>query len=225
MKAEINIESSLPNPKLSDFIKEFFYLRIDSDNKETIVAIDDGCYDFMFFREQKATLQFENSKSVKIDNKVFTVHQVNPPLHYMFGRKVSFFSVKVQPWANSFFFPNHFRHGIVSLDSIYGPEIIELQSNIFKSSSFQEKVQITEEFFTEMKPNIKDDFHLVKQICQHIYENRGMTTVNELSNKFELDRQTLNKTFYKFVNYTIKRFIIIVRIINLSKFKIFHSSA
>ena len=47
MKTEIKIESSFPDQALSYFIKEIFYLQIDSDREQTMVAIDDGCYDFI----------------------------------------------------------------------------------------------------------------------------------------------------------------------------------
>ena len=49
-----------------------------------------------------------------------------------------------------------------------------------------------------------------------------MVTVNELSDQFEINRQLLNKIFKAHVNYTLKRFIIIVRIMSLAKFGINH---
>lgn len=220
LKNEVKIENSFPNEKLSDFVREYFYLQVDSYNEQTIVAIDDGCYDFMFYKEQRATLEFEHNNSIKINSKAFTVNQVNPPLVYKFGKTVSFFSIKVLPWLNSYFFPTHYEKGILNLETIYGNQITKIQSAIFESSSFQEKVRISEEFLIKIKPELNDDLNLVKEICLEIYRKNGIITVNELSDKFELDRQLLNKTFKRFVNYTLKRFIIIVRIINLAKFKI-----
>jgi AraC-like DNA-binding protein len=216
----MKIESSFPNEKLSDFVKEFFYLQIDSDNQQTMVAIDDGCYDLMFYKEKVATLEFEQNNSIKIDSKAFTVHQLNPPLKYTFEKGVSYFSIKIQPWFNTFFFPIHYEKGILNLETVYGNQITRIQSAISESSSFQEKVRISEEFLMKIKPELNDDLNLVKEVCLEIYKKDGIITVNELSDRFELDRQLLNKVFKMRVNYTLKRFIIIVRIINLAKFKI-----
>lgn len=220
MKNEIKIESSLPNEKLTEFVREYFYLQIESDDEQTVVAIDDGCYDFMFYREKYANLEFEHTNSIKIKSKAFTVHQLNPPLKYIFGNCVSYFSVKVQPWFNSFFFPTHYKKGILTLETIYGNDIKKIQSAIFKSITFQEKIEIAEEFLFEIKPEYNSNSNLAKQICLEIYDKDGMITVNELCAKFEFDRQLLNKIFKKQVNYTIKQFIIIERILSLAKFRI-----
>lgn len=77
MKTEINIKSSFPDEELSDLIREIFYLQIDSDREQTMVAIDDGCYDFMFYKEKYANLEFEHINTVKIASNFLTVHQLN----------------------------------------------------------------------------------------------------------------------------------------------------
>ena len=41
LKNEINIESSIPNEGLIYFVKEFFCLQIDSNQEQTMVAIDE----------------------------------------------------------------------------------------------------------------------------------------------------------------------------------------
>ena len=222
MKNEFKIENSFPKEKLSDFVREFFYLHINSCHNQSIIAIDDGCYDLMFYREANAILEFEHTNSIKIDSKAFTVHQLNPPLKYKFGKYVSYFSSKVQPWFNTFFFQSHYVKGILNLETIYGNRITRIQSSIFESISFQEKVRIAEEFLLKIKPDFNDKINFAKQICLEIYKKEGMITVNDLCDKFESDRQLLNKTFKEHVNYTTKRFIIIVRIMSLAKFKINH---
>ncbi len=102
MESEIKLESSLPGNELSYFIREIFSLEIDSDREQTMVAIDDGCYDFMFYKERYATLEFERINSLKIASNFLTVHQLGPPLKYRFGKSVSYFGIKAQPWLNNF---------------------------------------------------------------------------------------------------------------------------
>ena len=60
----------------------------------------------------------------------------------------------------------------------------------------------------------------MKQLCEEIYERNGMVSVHELSEKFEINRQLLNKIFKAHVNYTLKKFIITVRILRFAKFRI-----
>lgn len=222
MKNEIKIESLFPSEALSDIIREFHYLQINRTIEQTIVAIDDGCYDFMFYKEKYVTLEFEHKHSIEISNHFFTVHQLNPPLKYRFGKSVYYFGIKVQPWLNGFFFPGHCDKGILDTKSMFGDQMHKIQSAIFKDISFQEKVQIAEEFLVKIKPDFNEDMYLIKQVCEEIYKSNGVVTVNELSDTFGLNRQELNKTFKAHVNYTLKRFIIIVRIMNLAKFRINH---
>ena len=115
LKNEIKLESSFPDEELSYFVREFFYLHIDSDMEQTIVAIDDGCYDFMFYKEKYAKVEFERTHSIEISNNFFTAHRLNPPLKYRFGKSVYYFGIKVQPWLNNFFFPGHYDKGILDL--------------------------------------------------------------------------------------------------------------
>ncbi len=222
MKNEIKLESLFPDEELSYFVKEFFYLHIDSDIEQTIVAIDDGCYDFMFYKEKYATVEFEHTHSIKIIHNFFTAHQLNPPLKYRFGKSVYYFGIKVQPWLNSFFFPSHYDKGILDLEKMYDNQITGVQSAIFGDISFKEKVEVAKKFITQIKPDFNENMYLVKQVCEEIYKRHGMVTVNELSDQFEINRQLLNKIFKAHVNYTLKRFIIIVRIMSLAKFRINH---
>jgi len=219
LKSEIKIESALPNEALTYFVKEFFYLHIESDKEQAMVAIDDGCYDFMFYKERHATLEFEHTHSVKINTNFLTVHQLNPPLKYIFGKSVSYFGVKAQPWLNSYFFPSHHDKGVLNLASVYRNQMTDVQA-ILRSESFPEMVQLAEAFLVKIKPDYNDSRDLIKQVCEEIYRRKGMITVNELSDKFERNRQLLNKAFKAHVNYTLKKFIITVRIISLAKFRI-----
>ena len=220
LKNEIKIESVFPNQDLSYFVKEFFYLHIDSNIEQTIIAVDDGCYDFMFYREKYATLEYEHTHSVKISNHFFTVHQLNPPLKYRFGKSVYYFGIKAQPWMNSFFFPSHSEKGILDLEKMYAHQISETQSAIFADMSFKEKVEVAKKFITHIKPDFNKNLDLVKQVCEEIYKRKGMITVNELSDTFKINSQILNKIFKEHVNYTLKKFIITVRMMSLAKFRI-----
>lgn len=221
MKNEITFESSIPDEDWSYFIREIFYLHVDSDQEQTMVAIDDGCYDFMLYTERHATLSYEHVHSVKINSRFLTVHQLNPPLKYNFGKAVSYFGIKAQPWLNGYFFPGDYDKGILDLERIYKAHMAEVQA-IFDGTSFQEKIQSAKQFILKIKPEYSEEMDLTKQVCEEIYKRKGIVTVYELSDKFGHNRQLLNRIFKAHVNYTLKKFIITVRIMSLAKFKINH---
>jgi len=215
----MKIESCSPKRELMGLIKEFVLLSNDSDEKKPIISVDDACYDFMFLQKGTAIINFGNDESIATNLKVYT-HQFKPPIKFTFDRNVTYFVIKVQPYANSLFFPFKSPHGIIDLEKNYGNSIIELHENIFKADTFEKKVKISEDFLINLQTTLGVHFNLVKNICNAIYDAKGMLTVNQLSEIFNMDRQSLNKIFFDYVNYTTKKFIILVRILNAIKFKI-----
>ncbi|HAA12048.1 MAG TPA: hypothetical protein DCE41_10260 [Cytophagales bacterium] len=223
MKEPFRLVSLLPSPEVSLYIKEFFYLVGEWGSPQTMVAIDDGCYDFMFFQEEEATLSYGESSSQAIQHKAFTVHPFAPPLAYNFGEQMHFFSVKVQPWANAYFFPGREGPGLVNLPDLYGPSILQLHQRIFESASFQEKVDHTEKYLTlHIQNTPHPDFDLARKLCLRVYEQEGRVTVDQLAEHFGVSRQVLNKVFLQHVLCTLKKFIITVRILALVKYRINH---
>lgn len=219
----MNIESYSSENKFEGLIKEYVHLSNDSLKKESILSVDDGCYDFMFLQKGTVTINYAGNKSDNTNLLVYT-HQFKPPIKYTFDKGADYFTIKVQPWASSLFFPFVPQNKIVNLEKIFGPSIIELHQKIFEAKTFTQKVKLSETFLTglNLKPN--KNFKLVREICIAIYEAKGMITVNLLCDIFNMDRQFLNKIFFQHVKYTTKKFIILVRILNVVKFKMTHPS-
>ncbi|MEL6537884.1 MAG: helix-turn-helix transcriptional regulator [Bacteroidota bacterium] len=222
-KAPFRLVSQLPSPEISGFIKEFFYLVGEWGESRTMVAIDDGCYDFMFYQEEVATITYGEASTLAIDNKAFTVHPYAPPLAYNFGDQMHFFSVKAQPWANAYFFPGREGPGLVNLPDLYGPAILDLHQRVFESASFPEKVAHAERFLIQhIQKTPTPDFDLARQLCLQVYEHQGKITVDQLAEHFGVSRQVLNKVFLQHVLCTLKKFIITVRILALVKYRLNH---
>jgi AraC-like DNA-binding protein len=212
------IQNHTPTGELSEFIKEFVYLKNDQTEKLAVTSIDDACYDFMFVEKGTVRVDYGDSHYVTTNLKAYT-HQFKPPTKFTFENQADYFTIKTQPWANALFFPYKIPHDIVDLRETYGDSIIKLHQEIFNAGTFQEKIHVSNHFFTGLKLEIKEHFYLVKDICTKIYGSKGMITVNELSEIFNMDRQSLNKTFLEYVNYTLKKFIIFVRILSATKYK------
>lgn len=64
----------------------------------------------------------------------------------------------------------------------------------------------------------------VKSVCETIFKLEGKVAVNDLCNEFGKSRQYLNRAFKQEVFYSLKHFIITVRILSLIKFKLNENS-
>ncbi len=82
---------------------------------------------------------------------------------------------------------------------------------------------MAEAFMRNALEQLTPSMELVRTICETIYEKRGMVTVNELSDQFQRSRQYLGKIFKKEVMYSLKKFIITVRILDLVKYRAKHA--
>lgn len=216
-----HIVSQTPEGDLLDYIKETYRLSFKDEKKDQYrIVIDDGCYDFVFFKEGDSLLKYGNNLIAPIKEKVFTIHQLTPPYQLNFGNQLTFFTAKVQPWWNRSFFDNKGKKGIIDLFDNYGQEIIELHENLFKTQDFNSQNELFKKFIENYKPDDSEDVYMVKKICLEIYKHKGDISVNQLSDKFSMNRQDLNTLFKKEVLYTLKKFITIVRVVETIRFKI-----
>jgi AraC-like DNA-binding protein len=215
----MRIKNTTAKNELNDLIKEFVLLTNDSSERQAIISVDDACNDFMFLQDSTIKIKYGGKRITKTNLPVYT-HRLEPPWEFIYDSHVSYFIIKVHPWANSAYFPYKTPYGIKDVSELYGESIVDLHSRVFKAKSFDECVQASEEFLEGLKITIDSNMILVKNICNKIYETNGMITVNDLSDMFEMSRQTLNKIFFTYVNYTTKYFIILVRILSASKFKL-----
>lgn len=218
------LENDILSNESSTLIRELYFAHIPatSDIKFKPV-IDDGCYDFIFFKERQTALEFGKSKKqLPINYDTFTISLSEPPYKLKFDNSITFFTIKVQPWLNASFFPIDGQKGIIDLTTIYGKEITNLHHKLFSTNDFEEKKKIVLNFIDKNKPLFTDEIELVKSICKEIYQTKGMTSVQELAKQFELSRQEINKVFKNEVTYTLKKYIVIVRVMEVIKHKVRH---
>lgn len=216
------LENYIPTTEISNLIKEFYFAHIPADSKVKYKpVVDDGCYDFIFFKEKQTELEYGVKKHIiPIESDTFTISLSNPPYKLKFDNSITFFTIKVQPWLNASFFPIQSQKGVIDLKTIYGDEIVELHKKLFQVYNFEEQKKLASLFIKKHAPILTPNIHLVKNICQEIYKKKGIMSVQELAEKFELSRQEINKLFKDEVTYTLKKFIVIVRIMAVIKHKI-----
>lgn len=217
------IESRLPDPALQHLIRECYYFSTGPGSESKFVpVIDDGCYDFVFFREQDSTLTWGPRQiQVPIPFKAFTIHQLRPPYAIRFGKSLTFFTIKVQPWANALFFGSLPHTGVVDLMPWY-PGVEKAYRALMSEGTLDERFAAAGQFIRGQDRELSPSALLVKELCEAIYDTRGMTSVLALSEAFGRSRQYLGKVFRQEALYSLKQFIRMVRIMDLVKFRIRH---
>ena len=212
------IESRKSDETLQDWIKEYYFSNTEENDRQ-IPVIDDCCYDLIFFKEAKSILKHgPKQEELSISSYVFTIHALNPPFKIQLGASMHFFTIKVQPWMNSYFFHDLPHNGIVDLGK-EDQNFMDFHRKIFRVTSFEETFLLADEFLKATNLNIHKNIPLVKDICLFIYERKGLVSVNEISNQFHKSRQYIGKNFKSCVMYPLKKFIITVRILDLIQHK------
>ena len=216
----MNVVSYSPQEPFDSFFRECYYIHLGKEKaNRRIPVIDDCCYDFVFFKETKGVFHFgRDHNCTPIDSRIFTIHDVTPPYRIEAADSLTFFTIKLQPWANAYFFSTLKDSGVVDISHL-DANLISFHEQVFRTNEVTEKFSLAEEFMTQNTMEPTPSMALVRDICEYIYAKQGKVTVNELSHQFERSRQYLGKTFKKEVMYSLKRFIVTVRILDLVKFK------
>jgi AraC-like DNA-binding protein len=216
----MRIEKTLPAETLRDYFEEYYFIEMGSNGSvKTIPVIDDCSYDFIFFREAHATLNYGRPTSaLRIRNSIFTVHNLTPPYSISFKGSLTFFTIKVKPWYNGFFFSDLSESGVPDASSLF-PNGKSFFNQVFELSDPEDMFDLANEQLKNNRPETSKNVLLVKSICEHIIERSGMISVNELSEYFDKSRQYLNKTFKQHVLYSLKKYITTVKILDLVKLK------
>ncbi|WP_421807955.1 helix-turn-helix domain-containing protein [Flagellimonas sp.] len=210
-----------PQPPLDALFRECYYIHM-VERSGRIPIIDDCCYDFVFFKEADGYFYYgPDQQAQPIGSTIFTIHQLQPPYRIEAAKSLTFFTIKVQPWANAHFFSEVRTSGIVDVSRLH-PGLIPFCQDIFNARE-EERFAMAEAWMQQVLAKLTPSMELVRAICETIYEKRGMVTVNELSEQFQRSRQYLGKVFKKEVLYSLKKFIITVRILDLVKYKAKHA--
>lgn len=224
-RAGMIIQSKEPDPALSHLVREYYYFATGPRSTSKFVpVIDDGCYDLIFFREQDSTLVYGPERiHLPIPLSAFTIHELQPPYRIRFGRELTFFTIKVQPWANAHFFSKLTEPGIVDISSLF-PGMEAFQEEVLGDLSMEERFEKANSFMQAQDSRLSKNAHWAREVAEAIYRKAGMTSVRELSLEFGVSRQYLNRVFKQQVLYSLKKFILTVRIMDLVKYRIEHPS-
>ena len=95
---------------------------------------------------------------------------------------------------------------------------------IFNTKKSNQRLEILNTFLNSLEISFTNRMLFVKSVCETIFRLEGKVSVNDLCNEFGKSRQYLNRVFKQEVLYSLKHFIITVRILSLIKFKLKENS-
>jgi AraC-like DNA-binding protein len=220
----MHIESGTCDESLHDFVKEYYSFANHEEQTKYVPVIDDCCYDIIFFKEANTVLTHGNlQEEIQLPFHIFTIHALTPPFKLRFENSLNFFTIKVQPWANAYFFPFVSKPGIVNIES-QNPLFSGFYKKVFQLKTNAEKFDLANQLMQSFHPTLDSNRLFVKQVCELIYKHRGMITVQEISEHFEKSRQYIGKRFKQCVLYSLKKFITTVRILDLIKHRREHQN-
>ena len=113
----------------------------------------------------------------------------------------------------------HDHPGVVDLLPFY-PGLERLYPRLVGESPPEARFLAADRFFRQAGGELTPAARFVQQVCEAIYRERGMTSVTALSRDFGKSRQYLGKVFRQQVLYSLKQFILTVRIMDLVKYRI-----
>lgn len=226
IESRMNIESFKPDERYNNICKEIYDLiLVKQYDRDFIPVIDDCSYDIVFYKERNCNFLYgENNEVVDVQSGVFTIHNLNsPPYKLVSDSEISFVTLKFHPWMNSYLFGSLKRKGIVDLAKD-NEELRALHENIFNTYKSNERFELLNAFLNNLEVSFSNRMLFVKSVCETVFKEDGKVSVNDLCNEFGKSRQYLNRAFKQEVLYSLKHFIITVRILSLIKFKLNENS-
>lgn len=214
------IKSYKPHTTLQDVIKEYYFLAMDVEEaQQEIPVVDDCCHDIIFFREENARLQYGGPpQDVAITHAVFTILGLTPPYKLIPEDHLTFFTIKVQPWMNRYFFGDVACTGIVNLAAAF-PGLDAVAQALKNDTPIKQLLEIADTCFKQRDLTFTPAMLFVKAICEFVIAKQGIVKVKDLSLHFNRSRQYITKTFRQEVMCNVKTFSTSVRIVALIKQK------
>ena len=209
---------SKPSFPLSLFVKQYWAIEdcVPDGGEHTQPVIPNGLIELMFYLGNRPKFVGDNKNLA--ENSILSGQQKGYSDLIVSG-KLSMFSITFQPFGTNFFFnipSNEFLDQNIPLKYIVKNVVLELESNLFKASSFEGKICIANRFLQSLlKRNYQDyDFKRSNQSVYLINRNEGAMSIDALSAAACLSRKQFERTFLNYIGTSPKQFLRTVRFQN-----------
>lgn len=204
-----------------DIFKLYHFCSITQQevNKNTGLIIEDGLFEFCFLKEKD--IQLSTQEGILALPPCFLIGKVGIPYRFEIPEKMTYFTIKLQPWVSSFFVKNTVN-SINDLSQNLYPDISKLHYKIFNTNDFNEQIHHVEDFFLKQDLPDINDFKISKEVCNYIYQKQGNIKSKDLIALFPYSRQKLNRLFLEQTKNSIKEFSVYTRLRAIMSYKMNH---
>ncbi|WP_109437003.1 helix-turn-helix domain-containing protein [Aquimarina sp. AU119] len=207
----MNVLKAYPTKTLKDIFKSYHFCSIEQQElqKNTGIVIEDGLFEFSFVKEKDILIK-HNSAEIELP-QAFGFGKLPKPYKLIIPSTLTYFTIKLQPWVSSFFFPKGIA-SITDLSETLYSDIYSLHCEIFNSNSFEEQIKHAELFFSkQILPDVANT-KISRYICNYIYQNNGNVIIRDMLSQFSYSRQKINQLFFDQTNNSIKEFALYTRL-------------
>jgi AraC-like DNA-binding protein len=207
-----------PSHILSQYVKQYWAIEdcLPSGIEHIQRIVPNGLMELMFYLGDKPK-SLNDSKQIS-ENTILSGQQKSYYDIVVTGR-LSLFSISLQPYAASLLFDmpscEYFDQN-VPVKYILKNKIGELESDIYESSSFEEKVCIVEKFLLNQIRKSRKEYELnrIKNSIFLINQTKGLVSIDALSTSACLSRRQYERVFAEYIGSSPKQFLRTLRFQN-----------
>lgn len=204
----MNYQTFEPIEDLNTFIKCYWTLESateDNPQKQTIVP--DGCMEMIFHYGDLYKQYIENGNSI-IQPKCFVIGQLTRPLEIEPTGKTGIFSVRFHPDG---FLPfatipiKEMENTAVSLEKLYGKTGQEIEQQIVAAHTTSDRINLIETFLFNRLTDKETIDRIMKSAVDTILTANGQLSVDELSQRTNINRRQLERKFSSAIGLSPKQ--------------------
>lgn len=209
---------SKPSLFLSQYVKQYWAIEdcLPNGSRHLQRLVPNGLMELMFYLCDTPKALDENKQFS--DNSILSGQQKS---YYdiVVSGKLSLFSISFQPYGAKLFFDipsNEFYDQNIPLKYILKDKAFELESELYKSKTFEDKIRIVENFLKhQLQKRIKE--YEVKRIMKSvalINQSKGVIDIETLSSSVCLCRKQYERIFAEYIGSSPRQFLRTVRFQN-----------
>jgi AraC-like DNA-binding protein len=207
-----------PSLELSPFVKHYWTMDknnpIGQEYMQRIVPC--GLLEIIFYFDNKPV---SSDQDKSIDENTVITGQLNEYYDIKISGKISLFSVIFQPHGLSAFLDlplKEMNNLNVPLKLIFKDDIDEIESRLFESGSFSERIKIIEEYFYKILGNkgITNNFERIQNSVFAINQRKGIIDIESLAVDTCFSRKQYERVFSNTIGTSPKQFLKVVRFQN-----------
>lgn len=204
------IRKFIPSPRLTKFIKCYYYLENSDESLITDTFFADGCIEAVF------SLGWDFYKGGSRENWAKIIGQIIKPRHLEIIGKGQSFGIWFYPHTFSYFsniqvFELNDR--VVSWDLLFPNSSAEFVGNCIYEKQFDKLIKGVDDFLLKKMSGYKEKSsdQLTEHAIHYLYQHKASSDLNYLSSLLNVSQRYLQKIFLTKIGFSQKQFIRILR--------------